>query len=265
MDLAESREPLDLPAVRTALDVDGWSWQSPVVVEDLTTVHDVLTRLSEPGSRDLSCVVLESWDGELSPFRGSDLPAGSALVVAVLVTELTDDAKTGWLPLVGALAAADALRNASRVPAEVLWPDVITVPGTKCGGDAGSLQVGSVRVDGVDAGLVLTLVIAVGISSTALPVGTSSIYSEGGSIDRSTILATLLPELARRVDQWRSGDPALGADYRERCQSLGRLTALPEGQGMASGIDAAGGLVVTVDGVPISISPPHRLHGIANA
>jgi BirA family biotin operon repressor/biotin-[acetyl-CoA-carboxylase] ligase len=231
MDLAASRKPLDLAAVRTA--------------------------------PHLSTAVVEPWDGEIGPFVGSDLPPGSALVVSVLVTD-AGGRDVGWLPLLGALAAADALRAASRVPAEVLWPDVITVPGTKCGGDAGSLQVGSVRAERADSGLVLTMVIAVGISASDLPAGTSSIYSEGGSIDRTTILATLLPELARRIEQWRSGDHALVADYRERCQSLGRLTTTPEGQGMASGIDDTGNLVVNVEGVPISIPPPHRLHGVAN-
>jgi BirA family biotin operon repressor/biotin-[acetyl-CoA-carboxylase] ligase len=147
----------------------------------------------------------------------------------------------------------------------MLWPDGITVPGTKCGGDASSLQVGSVRTDLVDSGVVVSIVIAVGISSADLPVGTSSIFSEGGSIDRTQILPTLLLELARRVEQWRSGDPVLGADYRERCQTLGRLTDVAEGRGPASGIDDAGNLLVTVGGVPISIPPPHRLHGIANA
>jgi BirA family biotin operon repressor/biotin-[acetyl-CoA-carboxylase] ligase len=233
MDLAESREPLDVDAVRTMLDPE------------------------------LSTVVLESWLGQIGPFAASDLPAGSALVASFLVTD-EEGADSGWLPLLAALAAADALRTASRVPAEVLWPDVITVPGTKCGGDAGSLQVGSVRVEQGGAGLVLTVLIAVGISAADLPTGTSSIYSEGGSIDRAAILARLLPELSRRVEQWRTGDPALAADYRERCQSLGRLTAVPEGHGMASGIDDSGNLVVTVDGAPISIPPPHRLHGIVN-
>lgn len=263
MDLTESREPLDLAAVRTTLGGDGWSWQAPVAVVGPSGAAQALDRLAVPGSPDLSTVVQEPWDAELGPFSGSGLPAGSALVASVLVTG-TDTEDAGWLLLLGALAAADALRTASRVPAEVLWPDVITVPGTKCGGDAGSLQVGSVRTERVDSGVVVTVMIAVGISASDLPLGTSSIYSEGGSIDRTAILATLLPELARRVAQWRSGDPALAADYRERCQSLGRLTAIPEGQGMASGIDDAGNLVVVVDGAPISIRPPHRLHGIVN-
>jgi BirA family transcriptional regulator, biotin operon repressor / biotin---[acetyl-CoA-carboxylase] ligase len=263
MDLAESRQPLDLAVVRTTLGGDGWSWQSPVAVVGTSGAGPALDQLADPGSPDLSTVVLEAWDGGIGPFAGSDLPPGSALVVSVLVTD-SDAGDPGWLPLLGALAAADALRTASRVPAEVLWPDVITVPGTKCGGDAGSLQVGSVRVERVDSGLVLTVVIAVGISATDLPAGTSSIYSEGGSIDRAAILARLLPDVALRVEQWRSGDPALAADYRERCQSLGRLTAVPEGPGMASDVDDAGNLVVTVDGTPISTPPPHRLHGSAN-
>ncbi len=263
MDLAESRAPLDLGALQTALDDAGWSWQAPVVVEGAATISRALAELSVPGSSDLSAAVLDSWDGELGPFTGSDLPAGSALVVSVLVSGTGGDEDLGWLPLVGALAAADALRSASRVPAEMLWPDGITVPGTKCGGDAGSLQVGSVRTDPVESGVVVSTVIAVAISSAELPVGTSSVFSEGGSIDRTTILATLLLELARRVGQWRSGDPVLGADYRERCQTLGRITDVPAGRGPASGIDEAGNLVVTVEGVPISIPPPHRLHGIA--
>jgi biotin-(acetyl-CoA carboxylase) ligase len=265
MDLAEARAPLDHDAVRVALQGAGWPWQAPVAVEGPSTISRAKAQLSVPGASDLSAVVLETWDGDLGPFAGSGLPAGSALVVSVLIAGPIGDDELGWIPLLGALAAADALRTASRVPAEVLWPDGITVPSTTCGGDAGSLQVGSVRADRVDSGVVVSMLIAVALSSADLPVGTSSLYSEGGSIDRTRILATLLPELARRVAQWRSGDPVLGADYRERCQTLGRVTEVPEGRGIASGIDHAGHLIVTVEGVPISIPPPPRLHGIANA
>jgi len=253
MELDESRLPLDLHRVQAALEANGWSGPAPALRASTASTLEAIRTRSAAGALGLTTVVADATDTELGPFSGSRLPPGGALWLSTHTGPIDSDAGAGWATLLASLAVADALRDVARVPAEVAWPDSITITGAMCGGDAGSRHVGAVRTDVLESGLVVRMVIAVGISSLELPAGTSSVYAEGGSIDRTLILAALLPRLARRLTQWRTGDPRLRLDYRERCRTIGRLMVVPEGHGRVTGVDDRGDLIVDVDGESHSV------------
>jgi biotin-(acetyl-CoA carboxylase) ligase len=248
MELDESRLPLDLRRVQAALEANGWTGPAPVLRVSVASTLDAIGAQSAAGAPGMTTVAADATDAELGPFSGSRLPPGGALWLSMQTGTIRPDDGPGWATLLASLAAADALRAVASVPAEVGWPDTITITGAMCGGDAGSRPLGAVHTDVLDSGLVVSMVIAVGISSHELPPGTSSVYAEGGSIDRTQILAALLPQLERRLTQWRTGDPQLRHDYRERCQTIGRLMVVPEGHGQVTGVDDMGDLIVDVDG-----------------
>jgi biotin-(acetyl-CoA carboxylase) ligase len=56
------------------------------------------------------------------------------------------------------------------------------------------------------------------------------------------------------VAQWRADDPALARDYRDRCQTLGRLVTVDAVEGRVTAIDDAGRLVVTTDGAQRTVA-----------
>ena len=246
MDLDESRSPLDGGRVAAALEEAGWPGPAPVLLGTVASTHDEAATLLAGGADALTSVVSER---ATAPDLGSQSPgslaSGAALWLSVVVPGVDPDAEPAWLVN---LAVVEALRSSSKVPAEIVWPDAITVPGAACGGgSAGTRRVGAVRVDALPTGYVVSLVVNVGVGMLELPGGATSLYSDGGRIDRVEIIGALLPALGRRAAAWRSGDPDARRAYLDRCQTLGRLVRVDDAEGRVVGVDDRGDLVVALD------------------
>ena len=133
--------------------------------------------------------------------------------------------------------------------------DMVQPGGAMCGGDAGTRALGTAEVaPHGEAGVVLTVGVLVSVGMLELPTRTTSVYADGGSIDRAALLAAYLPALDRHLEQWRTDDPALALGYRDRCQTLGRLVEVDGHEGRVRRVDEGGNLVVDVDGELRSIS-----------
>ena len=250
MDLDESRLPLDAARVGAALDAAGWPGPPPTLLGPVASTHAEAAAMLDAGAEALSSVVAECADApDLGPQSPGSLPAGAALWVSAVVPGIDPDAEPAWLVNLASLAVVDALRAVAKVPAEIVWPDGITVPGAACGGgSAGTRRTGAVRVDALPGGYVVSLVVNVGVGMLELPAGATALYADGGRIDRTEILGALLPALGRRVAAWRSGDPDARRAYLDRCQTLGRLVRVGDAEGRVVDVDGAGDLVVDVDG-----------------
>jgi BirA family transcriptional regulator, biotin operon repressor / biotin---[acetyl-CoA-carboxylase] ligase len=259
MDLDESRRPLDSARVNDALEAAGWDGPAPLLRSTVTSTGSEAAELLAHGAEALLAVVAESASDPLGIVAPADVrdgvparpvavpPAGSALLVSMIVPGVDPDAEPAWLVNLASLAVVEALRTAAKVPAEIGWPDAITVPGAACGGgSAGIRRAGRVSVDTHPTGYVVTVAVFVALGMLELPAGATSVYSDGGRIDRAEILGALLPALGRRIAAWRSGDPSARTAYRDRCQTLGRLVGVDDVEGRVTGIDDRGDLLVEV-------------------
>ena len=174
---------------------------------------------------------------------------GPDLVVVVPVA-VPEEARP-WLTLVASLALADGLRDVARVPAEVAWPDAVTLQRAMCGGAGGAYRTAEVEA-GDDA-------VAVRLSLTAsaldLPSGWTSVWAEGGKADAGPIAEAYLAALRHRLGQLLDDDPRLAADYRARCVTFGRLVDVDGAQGVVSGLAPDAALLATVDGEPRRLEP----------
>jgi BirA family biotin operon repressor/biotin-[acetyl-CoA-carboxylase] ligase len=246
MELEESRRPLDPDRVGAALEAAAWPGPAPVLVGAVTSTRTEAAAMLASGADALTAIVAEqSADPDLGAQSPGSLPAGSALWLSVVVPGVDPDAEPAWLVNLASLAVVEALRTSSKVPAEIVWPDGITVPGAACGGgSAGTRRVGAVRVDALASGYVVNLVVNVALGMLELPSGATSLYADGGRIDRTGLLGALLPALGRRIAAWRSGDPAARRAYRDRCRTIGRLVRLDDAEGTVVGVDDHGDLVV---------------------
>lgn len=177
-------------------------------------------------------------------------PEGSQLTFSLLVVPPKADI-LGLLPLVGGLAVTDA------IPGTVLkWPNDVLIDGKKlCGilAEAGPLggafksgksaeyksgkaegEFKSGKAEGELAGeahpdlrAVLGMGINVGMTREQLPVEhATSLALEGQETNRTQLAIDVLTALAKRLDQWESGDPQLMADYRAVCSSIGQEVRL---------------------------------------
>ncbi|MDR7328670.1 biotin--[acetyl-CoA-carboxylase] ligase [Corynebacterium guangdongense] len=156
-------------------------------------------------------------------------PAGTQLIFStLLVVPQHDLERLGTLTLAAGLALTDVIDTAT-----LKWPNDVLIDGRKlCGilAEAAPAADGSYRV-----------VIGVGLNHLLtreqLPVAhATSLALEGVDLARAELEEQLFSALARRLRQWRDNDPALMADYRAVCSSIGQRVRLQAPTGDVLGV-----------------------------
>ena len=273
--VSDERPTTDLDAARIGfLMADRASWGVPIVVESTGSTNDDVEALARQGAPEGTCVVAdEQTAGRGRLDRSWVSPPGAGLWASVLVRpgDMPAD-RIGWLPLLAGVAVSDALKEACSVRAELKWPNDLVAIAAACGGSEGPRKLGGIlsafvpATAGADAAVVLGIGINVNMGGMDLPVKqATSVMLEGGSLDRSALLASLLVALEDRLAQWRSGEGLVERDYRTRCATIGRLVdvELPNGNkasGVVSGIDDDGHLLVTDGEATVRITAGDVVH-----
>lgn len=193
--------------------------------------------------------------------RRWDAPAGSSLLVSVL---LRPPLAVERAPLAGsaaALAVAEAVEAVCAVPTQLKWPNDVLVGERKLAGVLAERASG----DGANEAAV---VVGVGcnVNRTSFPpeleaTATSCQLEVGTAIDRDELLCAFLDALARRVDDF-DGVPSA---YQARLATLGRRVRVERlggaMEGVATGVDPRGALVVRAyDGTTVVCSVADVVH-----
>lgn len=159
-------------------------------------------------------------------------PAGSAVLMSLVVRELDD--RFPLLPLVAAVAVAEACESLAPVACRIKWPNDVWIEGRKVAG---------ILVEGRPAEGWAVLGIGVNVRADALPAELRSIATAVDA-DVEPALSAVLDSLARWLG--RDGDDVLAA-WRERDALRGERVRWAEGSGVAAGIDDSGSLLVETD------------------
>lgn len=188
------------------------------------------------------------------------VPAGRALTcsVPVRIPAGTPGSALGWIPVVTGLAVRAALAEAG-VDAQLKWPNDVLVDGRKiCGILA--------RIVARDGGMTVIIGTGVNVALTVedlreggVPEGAAtSVLLEGGRVDRTELLTSLVGHLRRVVtavlaDGSAVGDSATAAEARAAMVTLGAAVRvhLPGGDeliGTAVDLDEHANLLVRPDG-----------------
>jgi BirA family biotin operon repressor/biotin-[acetyl-CoA-carboxylase] ligase len=141
------------------------------------------------------------------------------------------------LTLVGAVAAAKAVEDATALAAQIRWPGDVMLNRRK---------VAEVVAEPGDGVVVLQIGVNVNEARDQLPVGAGSLRTlVGRSHDRAELLGSLLARLEEAYDAWRQGGiRALQAEVGPRDFLRGRFVTVGETAGVADGIDVEGRFVV---------------------
>lgn len=201
-------------------------------------------------------------------------PRGVALTVSVLLRPAPGDVPLealGWVPLLGGLAAARALRDLGA-PAVLKWPNDVLLPAAggepdvpgwgpfrKVAGVLADVVPGGVGVLGGEGGAARAVVLGIGlnVAQTAdqLPVpSATSLALAGVAVTRSDALVALLARWVEADAAWRAaGGAGPVEDWSRLAVTLGRAVrvALPGGDelvGTAVGLEPDGALRVAHDG-----------------
>ena len=196
------------------------------------------------GERILLRAAEEQTDGRGRAGRDWQCPRGAGLMFSVrLDLAGVPPQRRGWIGAVLALAILDAL----PVEAKLKWPNDIQIDNEKLAG---------VLAEQVGDDVVVGAGINVSLSQVELPRpdATSLLLAGAPEVDRTALLARVVPGFLDLVDGWIAvgGDVdacGLRQAYRHACDTLGRSVRvlLPGGaevSGRAVDVDATGALVV---------------------
>jgi len=228
------RPPLRQEALARALAAEGWRVE---VLAEASSTNAVVAERARAGEPPGLVVVAErqtAGRGRLD--RRWESPPRAGLTFSVLLAPPPE--QLSWVPLLGGLAVATAVREQTGVDAGLKWPNDVVVADRKLAG---------VLAEAVDGKVVLGIGLNVTTRRAELPVeqATSLALEAADTTDRDTLLRAVLRALAAGEDR-RSA-------YRQLCTTLGRQVRveLPGGtavEGTAEQVDEQGRLVV--DGVP---------------
>jgi BirA family transcriptional regulator, biotin operon repressor / biotin---[acetyl-CoA-carboxylase] ligase len=198
-------------------------------------------------------------------------PAGANLYCSIILRKTRPPERftewLSWLPLISALAAAEAIEQVSSLHVSVKWPNDLLISEQKIGGilcESGTgTQSGPFQIIGIG--------INVNVDHDDWPAdlrgSATSIWQERKIVvDRNRLLAQLLLELEQCLDELAlHGMNRLTSAYHQRCSTIGRSiqATLASGDvivGLAEGIGQDGSLRVRPQTIKSGLGTPEMLH-----
>ena len=172
-----------------------------------------------------------------------------------------------WLPLISALAAAEAIEQVSSIHVSVKWPNDLLISERKVGGILCESGTGS-RSDPFQ---IIGIGINVNVDHEDWPAdlldSSTSIWQERKIVvDRNRLLAQLLIELEQCVDELAiHGTDRIALAYSQRCSTIGHTiqATLATGAvliGLAEGIGQDGSLRVRPQAAQPGSGTPEVVH-----
>lgn len=240
------RPPLRPLALQRALGPDGWRVE--VLAETSSTNAVVAERARSGEAAGLVVVAERQTAGRGRLDRAWLSPPRAGLTFSVLLRPSLPGTRWPWLPLLGGLAVAEALRERAGLEATLKWPNDVLVDGRKLCGVLAELPTPGAVVLGVGLN-VTTREDELPTAGPGQAAATSLRLAGATTTDRDTVLRAVLRSLGTVL-----ADPdAASAAYRARCITVGaavrvELPGSTAVEGVAEGVDDDGRLVV--DGTP---------------
>ena len=228
--------------------------------DSVSSTNDLADRAAEAGAPHGTVIAADRQAaGRGRMGRSWHSPPGTGLYVSVVLrpaemgTADSGVSAASWVTLTAGVACAEALRNATGLPAAIKWPNDLVVGPRKVCGILAEAASSSGRLRHVVLGY------GVNVSAASYPPEiadrATSIEAElGRFVDRADVFAESLACLAERLRQASHGgfDAILDAWRALSPSSAGaRVEVLaPSGwtPGTTAGVDREGALLVSVDG-----------------
>jgi BirA family biotin operon repressor/biotin-[acetyl-CoA-carboxylase] ligase len=224
------------------------------LVDSVTSTNDLAWRRVDERGPDGLVILAEHQSAGRGRFgRTWHSPRGASVLCSVVIRDETDRLKGGSFGLIVAVAACDAIRSAADVPAEIRWPNDLTVHQRKVGGvlveSRPGLRAGRIFVVGIGINV---LQHAVHFSPELRDRSTSLELESSRPIDRSAVCRCLLRELdgwLAAPERWQP--EAIRTAWLDRAADIGRPIRLRhvgrEYRGVVVDLDPTSALIVQLD------------------
>lgn len=237
-------------------DLDGFVAPDPAaalgrvvtVLRETASTNDDARRAAAEGAPHGAVFVADAQTagrGRLG--RAWHSPPGDNLYASILLRPNALARDLALLPLAAGLAIAEAVDEVADVGATIKWPNDVLVGGRKL---AGVLVEGALRGDRFQH-----VVVGVGVNvrgarppDEVADLATTLRAASGRAPSRREVLARLLARFEARLDALERGrgDEVIAAVHA-RCVTLGRRVRVGLDEGVATAVEADGGLRVRFD------------------
>lgn len=254
--------PLTLDDIRSTLATKSLG-QRLYLHHELASTNSEASALAQAGAPHGTVVVAESQSsGRGRQTRSWYSPPGANIYCSVVVRGIGQERPLSewlsWVPLITALAAAEAVQTAASLTLSLKWPNDLLLHERKVGG----ILCESSHASADDPIVVVGIGLNVNLPQESFPddlrlTATSLSETLRRPIDRNRLLAQLLFELEQALDELRfRGPQRLCQAYTSRCHTLGKRVRLLLGDkqellATAESISADGALQVR----PLPASP----------
>jgi BirA family biotin operon repressor/biotin-[acetyl-CoA-carboxylase] ligase len=228
--------------------------------QEVDSTNRVAADLARAGAPDGVVVVADHQTaGRGRRGRSWLAPPRSSLLVSVLLRppERPAAGPPVLTTVACSLAASDAVDEVAGFLPALRWPNDLSSGGRKLGGVLAEVVDGGAMV----LGLGVNLRWPSGVPEPLAGIAVTAEEAGGRRVDRDALLAAFLDQLEARDSALASaaGRERTLADYRDRCETLGRQVrvTLPGGRtqaGVAVGVDDSGRLVLDADGTATVLS-----------
>jgi BirA family biotin operon repressor/biotin-[acetyl-CoA-carboxylase] ligase len=249
----EPSAPLSLDRIRSTLASKSLG-HALYLHRDLPSTNTEAVSLARTGAQHGTVVIAERQSSGYGRHgRAWFSPPGLNIYCSVIVRGMGQNLSLSqwlsWLPLVSALAVAEAVQQAATVSLSLKWPNDLLLHERKVGGILCESSFATTHDPVVVIGVGLNVNVSpVSFPEELRPIAASLLETSQRPIDRNFLVAQLLLELEQCLDELRSSGPVrLRQAYTARCATLGRrVRALfandPPIVGFAEGLSSDGAL-----------------------
>lgn len=254
MRYTEGMSELTAEAIAAALTTQRLG-RPALVFAQVGSTNDLAREYAQAGAGDgLLLLAEEQTAGRGRLDRTWWAPAGTCLLMTLLLRPALPLPLAGQLTMCLGLGAAEGIAQVTGVDARLKWPNDLLVNGRKLGGMLTELNADDGRINYAALGLGLN--VNVDFARDAAPpdvagLATSLLLETGREVDRLALLAAILARTEAWVDGALAGESPHAA-WANRLDTLGRrvrvsLTAAAL-EGEAIGVTPEGALLVREDG-----------------
>ena len=254
--------PLNIEAIRSTLATTALG-QILYLYQDLPSTNREASSLAQQGAAHGTVVAAEQQSGGYGRHgRAWFSPPGFNIYCSIVVRGKSQTVPLAqwlsWIPLVTALAVAEATRHITTAPLALKWPNDLLLQDRKVGGILCESTMTTTNGPIVIIGIGLNVnVPPQSFPEDLRPIVASLIEAVPQPIDRNRLISQLLWELEQCLDELQSHGPTrLRQAYLARCATLGRQVKVQFANdqqilGTAETLSADGALQVR----PLSASP----------
>jgi BirA family transcriptional regulator, biotin operon repressor / biotin---[acetyl-CoA-carboxylase] ligase len=255
---SDTRQPLDVDALRAAMLRPGHAWRRLDVVSSTGSTNADLLSQAQSGVDVAGSVLLAEFQSAGRGRHGRNWAtpprAQIAMSVGIDVTGIAAE-KWGWLPLLTGVALVDSVSQVGGVSVGLKWPNDVLAGADKLAGVLAEVASPSPTI-------VIGLGLNVSLTPDELPTPTATSLQMLGAtvLDRNILVSAILDRLGVLIERWRSNsgdDDRLRSDYLRCSLTIGTtVRALLPGDrdivGVAKGIDESGRLLID-DGTDVHV------------